>query len=279
MSSSSQGGNSQPPPPPNKHPDSPSPPPPTTTTYPTYPPPHPAACYPPSGYPPVPGGHPYYHYPHNTTTYPYVYPPPATYHHVNDTATGRFFRSFIFCSCMILTVFFLMSLVMAMMLHPQLPIYKVVSMSVTNLTTTPALSGEWGTKVSIENPNEKLAAHFSGFRVDVMYKDGVIGVSYSPGFVLSVKEMKETEARGAATGNANLETATLEDMVKEKNATGSITFALRVSSVNGFKSGSFSSREAGVVAFCEGLRVVFPNNGGHGAFDSGGKPVECQLYV
>lgn len=167
---------------------------------------------------------------------------------------------------------------MVLVLRPNLPVYKVVSVSVTNFSTTPSLAGEWVTKVAIENPNDKLRAYFSNFRVDVMYKDGVVAENYVSGFVLGKNEVREVDGKGSSNG-AMMEIMTLEDMVKERNSTGSLTFTLRIFSVNAFKSGLFSTRGAEEVAACEGLKIVFRNNSANGMLDDGGKIIECQLYV
>ncbi|KAJ1384779.1 hypothetical protein SESBI_42217 [Sesbania bispinosa] len=283
MASSNQDGNSETEPPPTttKHVNPITPP--STATYPTHPP-YPM-CYPPAGYPPVPGGqNPQGYYPY-TNGY-HHYPPSVPYYgptptHNPSSAATRFYRSFILCTCILLTCLFLASLFMALMLRPELPLYKVVYMSVSNFTTTPALSGEWDTKVAIRNANNKLKVYFSEFKVDVMYKDGVVSVNYLPGFMLSEDEARETEAKSWSS-NANgavIGTTTLDDMVKERNTTGSLTFDLRVSSVNAFKSGSFSTKYAEVVAICEGLKVVFQNNSTANGTLENNKPLECQVYV
>lgn len=169
---------------------------------------------------------------------------------------------------------------MALMLRPELPVYKVLSMSVANFTTTPTLSGEWGTKMSIENPNVKLKAYFSDFRVDVIYKDSVVAMNYARGFALNTKEVREMEVKGSTTqaNESVLEKTTKGDMEKDR-AMGFVTLTLRVASINAFESGSFSTRTKEVVAICEGLKLVFQNNSTTGTLDNGGNPVLCQLYV
>ncbi|XP_061362930.1 uncharacterized protein LOC133306626 [Gastrolobium bilobum] len=276
----------QPPPPPK--------PTPTTTTYPTHPPP--GSAYPPEGYPSVPGGQNHHAYHQAYALYPngyppgYHYPPTAPYYgppppypaaSVGGTSAGvRFYRSFILCCCILLTFLFLASLVLALVLRPQLPIYKVLSMSVTNFTVTPTLTGEWNTKMYIENPNDKLRAFFSDLRVDVVYKDGVVAVNYAPGFTLDKKEVTEIGVTGSSShaNEALMDKTTMVDLVKDRT-TGSVTFSLRLTSINAFKSGSFSTRSTQIVALCDGLKLVFQNNNSTGVLNNGGNPIECELYV
>ncbi|XP_027364269.1 uncharacterized protein LOC113871376 [Abrus precatorius] len=273
---------------PDKHADPASP----ATTYsthpPPYPPPHPM-CYPPTGYPTGQNPNPYA-YPQGYTSYPtgypgYQYPPNAPYYgppptpHTSRAGT-RFYRSFILCCCTILTCLFLASFIIALVLRPELPVYKVVSFSVTNFSTSPALAGQWDSKLTIENPNDKLVAYFSDLKVDVLYRDALVDVNYARGFVLNRNAKVDVDVTGSSSEvDAHMfEKSTMDELIKERG-TGSVTFALKVSSMNVFRSGSISTRNAEVVAICEGLKVVFQNNNSNGTLDNGGKPIECQLYV
>jgi len=167
------------------------------------------------------------------------------------------------------------------MLHPQLPEYKVASLSVTNFTTEPTLGGQWDTKISIGNPNEKLVAYFADFNVDMSYKDGIVAVNRAPGLAVNTKDHADVNMRGLfnqANGNA-LDKKTMDDLVKERG-TGSVTFTLRVSSMIILKSGSFSTKREELIAICEGLKITFQdNNATSGELDNKGKPVDCLLYV
>ncbi|KAK7355005.1 hypothetical protein VNO80_14250 [Phaseolus coccineus] len=254
------------------------PPPPTTTTYPTHPPP--PMYYQNPHYPQYPNAyhpHPGYHYPQPA---PYYAPPPS-YERSSSSSCARCCRSFISCFLMIMTLFFLMSLLLALTLHPQQPEYKVASLSVTNFTTQPILGGQWDAKISIGNPNDKLVSYFSDFKVDMSYKDGIVGVNHAPGLALNTKDQVDVDMKGLlnqANGNL-LDKKTMDDLVRERG-TGSVTFTLRVSSMVILKSGSLSSKREELVAVCEGLKVTFQNNDAtSGELDNKGKPVECMLYL
>ncbi|KAK7278733.1 hypothetical protein RJT34_23769 [Clitoria ternatea] len=272
----------------NKHVDLSLPPPPlTTTVYPVHPPPYPLPphpmCYAPPGYPTGPNaypqgyamyanGYPANHYAHKT---PYYGPPPT--YHSSDTS-NHFYRRFLLWSCFLVTCLLFASLMLTLVLLPEIPKYKVASLSVTNFTTTPTLARQWDTKMIVENPNEKLVAYFSEFKVGFLYKDGLLAGNYVPSFVLKDKVDLDVKGSSRKFNGELIEKTTMDNLVKEQG-TGSITFTLRVSSVNMFKSGSFSTRTAEIVAICEGLKVVFQNNNATGALDNGGKPIECETYV
>lgn len=240
--------------------------------------PGPAAHMPHQGYPP--GYTPYpneyaqanvYHYPAG----PYFRNPPPAYH---SSGGGKaFVRGFIMCLCILFSAFFVATLVMALALHPQLPLYTVNSLSVLNFNTTSTLAGDWNASFMIQNINDKLTGEFSGFKADLLHKNDVVGVSFVPDFVLDKKQVKHVDVKPSSTGTSFPEW-NLGDLGKEQ-ATGSITFTMRISSMVAFKSSSMSTRGSLVLALCDGLKVVFQNNTGTGALENGGSPILCQLYM
>lgn len=174
-----------------------------------------------------------------------------------------------------------MSLFLALALHPQLPQYKVLSLSVTNFTTQPTLGGQFDTKFSIENPNDKLVGYFSDFKVFMSYKDGMVAAGAAPGLALSTKSETEVMVRGLFNqGNKNsLEPKLMDDLVKERG-TNSVTFSMRMSSLIVLKSNTFTTKSEELLAICDGLRVKFQDNSTtSGELDNNGKPVPCMLYI
>ncbi|CAJ1883163.1 unnamed protein product [Sphenostylis stenocarpa] len=234
------------------------------------PPPH--QGYPP-GYAPYPNDYPpqqAYHYPAG----PYFSNPP-TYH--NDGGARAFVRGFILCSCLIFTGLFFATLVLALLLHPHLPVYTVNSLSVTNFNISTTLTADWNTTFSIQNINDKLNGFFSDLKVDLLHKDDMIAVSYVSDFAMDKNEVKRFDVKPSSNGFL-FPSWDLDNMAKEKES-GSITFVLRITSMVAFKSSTMSTRSALVLALCDDLKVVFQNNTGNGALDNGGKPISCQLYI
>ncbi|XP_061337982.1 uncharacterized protein LOC133284874 [Gastrolobium bilobum] len=237
--------------------------------------PQPHHAYPP-GYAPYPNDQ----YPHgyNYPAAPY-YGVPATYPPGDG---GRsFIRSFILCSCIIFTFFFIASLAMALVFHPRLPNYKVISLSVANFSTNPTLTGVWNTSIIVENPNDKLKSYFSDFKVDFIHKENIVAVSGVPDFVLDEHEQKQMDIKASSNDVANgmsFQKWDMDEMAKERD-TGSIMVVLRLSSVATIKSSTMSTTSAMVLALCDGLKVVFQNNTGTGTLDDGGKPISCQPYM
>ncbi|XP_004494246.1 uncharacterized protein [Cicer arietinum] len=248
----------------------------------------PGTGYPSHG-PQPPPYHPYPPPPHGYAPYPQGYnnyPGPAPYYNVppnyNAANGGRgFFRGFIMCSCLIFTCFFLSSIIMALILHPQLPVYKVTSLSVTNFNTTPILTGDWNISITVQNPNDRLRGYFSDFKVDVVHENDELALSYVPDFELEKHEQKQMDVKTSSSNGAygvSFQKWDLDKIANERQ-TGSVMFGVRVSSMTAFKSTSLSTRNAVILAVCEGLKVVFQTNTGTGTLDTGGNPVICQLYM
>lgn len=243
-----------------------------------YPPPYPPYP-PPPGYPPYPNE--YSHYNNNYHPGAPYYGAPQPYHSGGGGGGRGFVRGFIMCSCIIFTGFFIATLVTALLLHPELPVYKVSFLSVSNFNTTPVLSGDWNVSVTVQNPNDRLRSYFSDFKVDLVHVKDMVAVSYVPDFVLDKHEQKQMDVRATSSNGANgvsFQRWDLDAMATEKES-GSLTFTLRMSSMAAFKSSSVSTKNTLLVANCVGLKVVFQNNTGNGALDNGGKPINCQLYM
>lgn len=270
------------------HRDAPPPPPMTAPPQTMYYPPPPGTGYPPQqplphqgyqpGYVARPNDqyaqpHPY-HYPAGPY---YNNPPPTNY---NKSVGGRaFFRCFIMCCCMLFTGFFITSLLMALALHPKFPVYTVNSVSVTNfnITTPTTLTANWSTSISIHNMNEKLTVLVSDYKLDLMHKNDLIGVSFEPDFELSKNGVKQIDANPSLVGFPSPQWD-IDAMAKEKES-GSIMFNLRITSMIAFKSTSVSTRNTVLLALCNDLKIVFQNNTGTGTLENGGRPITCQLYM
>ncbi|XP_058740753.1 uncharacterized protein LOC131613052 [Vicia villosa] len=242
------------------------PPPPPFHPYP--PPPH---GYPP--YPPQPQG--YNNYPGHA---PY-YPPHQNYH--SDVGSRSFLRGFIMCSCFIFTGFFVSTIIMAFMLHPQLPVYKVSAMSVENFNTSSVLTGDWSISLTVQNPNTKLNGLFSDFKVDVVHGTNEIAMSFVPDFQLEKHEQKQMDVKASSNNGGNVVSFQKWDLDKMSNEklSGSIKFGLRVSSMTEFKSTSMTTRSMIMMFICDSLKIVFQNNTGTGTLENGGIPVECKIYT
>ncbi|MED6124459.1 hypothetical protein PIB30_059064 [Stylosanthes scabra] len=263
-STSSSSNNAWGPPPPNmpyhNYPPQPYPPP----GPPGYPPPPPYQPYPPPPY-----DHDHHHQHHNNyyAHQPYDYPP-------NRDAGRGFIRGFILCSCIMFTAFFIVTIVVALAMHPSLPKYQITSMSVDNFAAANTLTGNWYTTILVENPNDKLTGYFGDFKVFVEHKGRELTGGYAPGFVLPRNEKKQFSVNTPASNFGNF--PDLDAMAKER-ASGSVTFDVTITSVTELKSSSVSTNPESLTAVCEGLKLVFQNNSTAGTLEN--RPVDCEIRL
>ncbi|GAU17497.1 hypothetical protein TSUD_340400 [Trifolium subterraneum] len=241
------------------------------------PPPYPGYPPPPHGYPPYPPQG-YNNYPGQIHA-PY-YSANPNYHHHGDGGAG-FIRGFIMCSCFIFTGFFVSTLIIALMLHPQLPIYSVNSLSVANFNTNPMLTGDWNISISVHNPNDRLKGYFQEFKVDIVHESNEIAASAVPNFELEKEEQKQMDVRASSNNGAiavSFQKWDLDKMSKERSS-GSLMVGVRIASMTEFKSPSLTTRSTGMLASCQGLKVVFQGATGNGMLDNKGIPINCTIYM
>ncbi|XP_057739592.1 uncharacterized protein LOC130956563 [Arachis stenosperma] len=235
-------------------------PPPGVAGYPP-PPPHP-------GYPP-PYPNEYGHQHHHNNYYghqPYDYPP-------NHDAGRSFVRGFILCSCIMFTAFFIVTIVVALAMHPTLPKYQITSMSVDNFGTVNTLTGNWNTTILLENPNDKLTGYFGDFKVVVLHKGKELTGGYAPGLILGRNDKKQFMVTAAAANFGN--SPDLDAMGRER-ASGSVTFDAMITSVTELRSSTVSTSTEVLTAVCDGLKLVFQNNSTTGTL---GNPVDCEIRL
>ncbi|KAK2418523.1 hypothetical protein P8452_62692 [Trifolium repens] len=238
--------------------------------YPYPPPPHGYPPYPPQGYNNYPGpGH--IHAPYYNATPNY---------HTGDGGAS-FIRGFIMCSCFIFTGFFVSTLIIALMLHPQLPVYKVNSLSVSNFNTSTTLTGDWNISITVENPNDRLKGYFREFKVDIVHDNNEIAMSTVPNFELEKQEQKQMDVR-ASSSNAVIAVSYQKwdlDKMSNERLSGSVMFGVRIASMTEFRSPSLTTRNTGMLASCMGLKVVFQGPTGTGMLDNKGIPINCTIYM
>ncbi|XP_027353568.1 uncharacterized protein LOC113863960 [Abrus precatorius] len=227
------------------------------------------------GYPAYPQPQPQaYHYPAAPAAY---YNAPPTYYNGGGGNKVLFMRGFILCFCLLFTGLFIATLVMALVLHPYLPIYTVNSLSVVNFNTTQTLTGDWNISITVQNSNERLKGVFSDFKVELLYNNDMLAVSYEPDFQLDNYQYKNMNPKPSSNG---LTFPKWEiDEIANQRAKGSLPLSLRLTSTVSFKSTTMSTRDSLVIAVCSDLNVVFRNDTGNGAMETGGVPIKCQLFV
>ncbi|MCI16749.1 hypothetical protein A2U01_0037893, partial [Trifolium medium] len=177
--------------------------------------------------------------------------------------------------------FFVSTLIIALMLHPQLPEYRVNSLSVTNFNTNPTLTGDWNISITVQNPNDRLKGYFREFKVDIVHDTNEIAMSAVPNFELEKQEQKQMEVRTSSNNGAigvSFQKWDLDKISKER-LSGSVMVGVRIASMTEFRSPSLTTRSTGILASCQGLKVVFQGPTGNGMLDNKGIPVNCTIYM
>lgn len=205
---------------------------------------------------------------------PYYGPPPIQRH---LSTKDKLLRFSIFLCILVLLAILIASFVLDFEDEAELPIFKVRSMTVANFTINPHLSGKWEIWMDIVNPDEGTVAIFYNFHVSLLYQDDVVAKNNRRyGFKLLMGQTRMEPVR-FWSNSTNEEDVEKDDMEKERSS-GSITFALKVSSKSMEQDGFLFSEERDLVSNCEELKVVFQsNNATNGALDNGGKPVTCKV--
>ncbi|KAI4300563.1 hypothetical protein L6164_033929 [Bauhinia variegata] len=243
---------------------------------PVYPPP---PCYGPyAGYPngyAAGQGHP------NAYYYPQGAAGAAYYGQRRESAASSFLRGFILCSFFMLMGLFLCSLILNLMLLPEAPHYKVESFSVSNFNTaSSSLSADWASKITIENPNQKLNAFFSTWKVTVFHHH--VGVARSfllEGFELETHQNRQFNVNLSSNAQNSpllIPIDAVEDIAKER-AKGSITVGLGISTIVNFKYHSSASRHIPIYALCADLKLDFQGNSSSATAILNDNNKNCQL--
>lgn len=208
---------------------------------------------------------------------------PASYYAAQEGSygprmEGSLFRGFILCICVLLLGMTIVTIVMIMTHRTEVPRFKLNSLSVSNMNTTGAFSGDWDAKVSVHNPN-KVKMYFNNFHVQMFYKDNQIGSSLGSGFELDHKEDRQVSLKASSTPSnpVYLEKSRLEEMGKERGS-GSVTFSLHIGTITTYRSGYMSSRTWQMEAKCKDVNLEFKKDANHGVSNNGDKPIDCTVY-
>ncbi|XVE75873.1 hypothetical protein DITRI_Ditri12bG0126600 [Diplodiscus trichospermus] len=252
----------------------------------------PAYGYPPAmGYPPqmivypnapYPG---YPHPPHGYNQYISAQHPPAPYYNQGyarqqDRCSG-FVRGVVVAMIILIVFSCLSSLITWAILRPQIPVFHVDNMSVSNFNTksTP-FTATWDTNLTVENPNHKLRVYFDKIVGYMFYDDeDSLGSSWLNPIFMDTKTNTSLHAIISANGTAQnaMPIWVAQDMDKDRG-TGSVTFALRFRVWATFKSGSWWTRSLVMRVLCEDLKVDFVGASGNGAL-SPAKRDDCEVYT
>ncbi|XWS66587.1 hypothetical protein CRYUN_Cryun05aG0212500 [Craigia yunnanensis] len=236
---------------------------------------YPNAPYP--GYPPPPHGY---------NQYPYAQPPPAHYYNQgyasprHDRCSG-FVRGIVAAMIILVVLSCLSSLITWAILRPQIPVFHVDNMSVSNFSTSSTpFTATWDTNLTVENPNHKLRLYFDKILGTMFYdEEDSLGSSWLNPIFMETKTKTTLQAIISANGSAQnaVPIWVAQEMGKDRG-TGSVTFALRFRVWATFKSGTWWTKNMVMRVLCEDLKVNFVGTSGNGAL-APGKHDDCEVYA
>ncbi|KAL3755560.1 hypothetical protein ACJRO7_002589 [Eucalyptus globulus] len=284
----------KPSPPPDGNHSSGSPPPPSTRQQDTAPNNYPHQPLP--GYPPpVMGYPPPYPPPHGGGGggggYPYGTPPPHVgYYPTNNPnyypsqvppqRTSGFARGILAALIFLVVASCTISVIMYIVLRPQIPEFHVTAFSVTNFNISNSVPmGSWDANVTVDNKNQKLKAYFERIQSYVYYDDPRTFLSWStePAFSLERKTSGVIHAQMTTIDGEQPSSVALEEMDEERRK-GTVVFGLGLGLMGTFKSGWWWTSHFGMRIYCDGLDVGFVGASGTGSL-RGGNPRQCVVYV
>lgn len=239
---------------------------PVVTGYPAhngYPPPQQGAAYP---YPaPPPQAVPYY----NQQPYPYR----ASY-------SRTFIRTFITTMILVFFILGVSTFILWLVLRPRVPEFRVVTLSVSNLSTgsnsSSSLTGTWNVDISVNNPNKKLSVVYDSARSFLYYKSGFISETRIPPFKQAKQNQTTIDASFSAV-NTYVDRSVVNDINGDR-ARGIVTFNMLLEARAQFRSGGWRLRSRWVRVLCEDLAVgLSSNNSGTGKLTGGTR--ECRVRL
>ncbi|XVE96307.1 hypothetical protein REPUB_Repub02eG0210000 [Reevesia pubescens] len=264
-------------------------PPPAAATVPPSTPPNtqsPAMGYPPQmmypngqypGYPPPPHGY---------NQYPYAQPPPAPYYNQGYASTqpdqcSGFARGIVAAMILLIVLSCLSSLITWAVLRPEIPVFRVDNMSVSNFNTSAnPFTATWDTNLTVENPNHKLRVYFDKILGAMFYdEEDSLGSSWLNPVFIETKTKTTMHAVISANGSAQnaVPIWVAREMAKDRG-TGSVTFILRFRVWATFKSGTWWTRSLLMRVICEDLKINFVGSSGNGAL-APGERYDCGVYA
>ncbi|CAN1133939.1 NDR1/HIN1-like protein 1 [Linum perenne] len=244
-----------------------------------YPPGQPGQYQHPAQYPPYNYNYPNYNYPTQA--------PPAAYYNNNYSqqeleAAAGFARGFLIGMMLLFFFIFFSTIIMWAVLRPEVPEFKVQSLSVTNFNAKPnAFSGAWDANVTAKNPNTKIRLFFNQIETFMFFGDEELASNYANPFSLDINGAQSAlTAKMAANRTADGGEDEGEAMKKmaEDFGKGAVEFNLRMAAWTTFRSDSWWTRRSTVRVFCEELKVEFSGKSGKGSLVPGGNR-DCLVLV
>ncbi|KAL3839361.1 hypothetical protein ACJIZ3_023952 [Penstemon smallii] len=130
----------------------------------------------------------------------------------------------------------MMSLVMWFLFGTYIPEFQVVSLKVSNFSSTnTTLTGIWDAKLTVRNTNEETVIQFDRVRSSIYYGDVMLGISTLRPFEVEKKKRYDIDVNVTAEHTLNVDKmqSSILPTLAEDRSNGVVVFSLRLSSPMG----------------------------------------------
>lgn len=175
----------------------------------------------------------------------------------------------------LVVIFAAVTFIVWLVLRPQLPQFRVDSLTLSNLTlnNNSLLSVSAAVRLTARNPNHKMELSYDHVLAELYYRSWPLSDTMIPPFSQETKNVTSLTASFAATGHF-VDTAAADGLSGERS-NGKVGFNLRLLSRVGFKAKAWRTRKRFLKVFCGDLIVGIPANGRPGTFSGG--PRQCRV--
>ncbi|KAL8479946.1 hypothetical protein ACS0TY_026259 [Phlomoides rotata] len=222
-------------------------------------------------------------YPYAAPQQPYYYQnnqyPPQNYQYDPDsvrraTCLRRIFAFFIG----IVVIFGTITFIVWLVLRPQLPEFRVDSVSVSNfsLGNNSLISFTSQVRLTARNPNKKMALTYDHIQAYIFYKADSLSDTTVPPFSQDTKNETSFTANFAAAGSF-VDNRVMQGINGERGNNGNVNFNLRMLSTVRFEAKAWRTRKRYLKVFCGDLIVGLSNNVRSGQLT--GAPKQCRVGI
>ncbi|EPS58105.1 hypothetical protein M569_16709, partial [Genlisea aurea] len=223
---------------------------------------------PPSGAPPPTNA--YYGYNQNI---PYYQPDPY------NVRRAIWLRRILSIVIALVVLFAAVVFIVWLVLRPQLPQFRVNTISISNFTLSNSSTLTFSSKsaLTVRNPNEKMSLHYDHLEAELFYRSWSLAATSLPPLSQGTETESSLSANFAAAGSF-LDAAAVDGINGEMSSSdGNVGFNLRIVSWVRFQAKAWRTRRRPLKVFCGDLVVRIAQNSSSGFLDGG--PIQCHVGI
>lgn len=242
-----------------------------------------------TGYP-APNG--YSNPPPSGTAYPYTAPPPPNgYYYQNNPYQHQNYQydpdSVRRATCLrrvfafvigLLVIFGAITFIVWLVLRPQLPEFRVDSLSISNfsLGNNSLISFTSQVRLTARNPNKKMTLAYDHIQAFIFYRSDSLSDTTVPPFSQDTKNQTSFTANFASAGSF-VDNSVMDGINNERGNSGNVNFNLRMLSRVRFEAKAWRTRKRFLKVFCGDLIVGLSSNVRSGQLTGG--PKQCRVGI